>query len=299
MTKPEHQDDWIAQENCPACSGTGRVVGELFTQTFHFGSAEACLPPVPVNVLRCASCGLTFKSLVPGPAFLERLTHAAQADLWPQPHDFSEEMDLVSAINPTALNDVIDIGAASGGFLSRLPETARKSALDIVRFANLKINDEFVAGFLDQPKLEWSGRPYGLVGLFDVAEHLYDPRQAFANLRSFCRPGGLVIIETGDCDAVPEGWLDKWNYLNLLEHHMAWNRSSLEAIARNHGFTCLSFERKAHKGDAPTPWRQRLKARAFRIAPKLARAPFAAIGKLFDVPKCFRIDHMRMVLRAD
>jgi SAM-dependent methyltransferase len=290
--------DWIRVVRCPACDGEGRDVGALFKQSFNFGGARAPNPPEPVRLRECSACGLIFKSVMAGPALLTRLTSATQDSLWRDGYGYAPEKDAARAVAPDALEDVIDVGAAGGEFLAALPPGRRRSALDIVRFDGLKISGEFIQGVLDDPDMRWSGEPYGLVSLFDVAEHLYHPQIAFRNLRALCRTGGLVMIETGDSDAVPRARLPIWYYLNLLEHHIAWNRRSLERAIAAHRFEIVSFERKPHKSVVPPTGRQKLKLLAFRLAPRLLDRLYALRGRSLDVPAQAVADHMRVILRA-
>lgn len=300
MTEVCAADAWIAVESCPACRHEGLPVGRLFTQDGHLGGVKAPPPPAPIELRRCVECGLIYKSLLASPALLERLTAAAHSQLWTAYYDYAAEIAAVEEIGGrAALLDAIDVGAAGGGFLDALPREARKSALDIFRFDTLKINGEFVKGFLDAAALDWSGEPYRLVGLFDVAEHLYDPPQAFVNLRKFCRPGGVVIIETGDSDSISVEGLTHWYYLNLLEHHVAWNRKSLTALAERSGFEVASFRRKQHKNVYKVPAGLRLKILAFEMAPRLLAGLYRVAGRMLDVPPDIsRTDHMQIILKA-
>ena len=290
--------DWLAQPDCPSCGGEGRPIGELFKQSFRLGTADATTPPAPIIVHSCRRCGLAYKNLIASPTLLTRMTEAAHGGLWTRPYGYAEELAAIRRIGPDAVQDVIDIGAAGGGFLDRFPDVARKSALDIVRFDSLQINGEFITGFLDDPELDWSGQPYGLVGLFDVAEHLYNPVQAFTNLRSLCREGGLVIIETGDSDSVRPAKLPNWYYLNLVEHHIAWNRQALQDILARTGFEVVEFTRKHHKNHRRRPLKQRAKARVFALAPRAMQRIWSLAGRSLDVPAIDHADHMRFILRA-
>jgi SAM-dependent methyltransferase len=294
--------DWLMRVVCPACKGsatTDRV--RIFQQEFEFGGMALPPPPGPIMLARCADCSLVYKTLIPSPALLQKLTALAQAGLWTGHHDYDEEIATIRSLDPAALDDAIEIGAAGGGFLAALPKGGRQSALDIVRFDALRINGEFITGFLDDSELHWSGNAYALVGLFDVAEHLYDPPRAFANLRRLCRTGGLVVAETGDSDAVPTSRLARWYYVNLIEHHLAWNRASFEAIATKCGFSVEHFERKAHKSFVPTAGmglRHRLKLFGFALAPQLMARVWRSAGKVFNVPAAPAVDHFRIILRA-
>lgn len=290
--------DWLEQPACPSCGGEGRVAGELFKQGFRLGSAEATAPPAPIRVRTCKACGLVYKDILASPALLTKMTEAAHGGLWTSPYGYADELAAVRRIDEGALHDVIDIGAAGGGFLDQMPADARKSALDIVRFDTLEITGEFITGFLDDPALEWSGDAYALVGMFDVAEHLYDPAQAFTNLRRLCRAGGLVIIETGDSDSVRVSQLPNWYYLNLVEHHIAWNRTALQDILARTGFEVVEFTRKHHKNHCRRPFKQRLKAQFFALAPRLMQKIWSLAGRSLDVPALDRADHMRFILRA-
>lgn len=298
FTSTPKQSDWLHVTHCPACNGAPKRLSTLFNQSFRLGVANASPPPEPVCVMRCINCDLIFKNWVAGPILLERMTAVAHGGLWTRHYDYRDELAAIRAVDPDALDDVIDVGAASGGFLNAIDQSTRKSALDIVQFDALKINGEFIKGFLDDPNLIWSGKPYRLAGLFDVAEHLYDPPRAFANLRALCASGGLVIAETGDSDAVPERKLGQWAYINLLEHHIAWNRNSLEAMAARSGFEIVTFERKVHKGRPAPTLRQRLKSVAFSVAPGIVKMLYASARKPFDIPSTQMVDHMRVILRA-
>lgn len=299
QTDESDDQNWALQWQCPSCQSPAREIGPLFMQAFNFAARPVPALPESVQVMRCTACSLIFKSVIAAPPLLEKLTHQSQDSLWSSPYDYAGEIAAVRAVDPDALNDVIDVGAAAGGFLAALPNAQRTSALDIVRFDSLRINGEFIRGFLDDETLNWSGEPYSLVGLFDVAEHLYNPTRAFGHLRALCRIGGLVILETGDSDAVAENDLPHWYYINLVEHHLAWNRASLEAIVARTNFEIVSFQSKPHKGTSVAPSHlSRLKAAVYAASPRLMRAFYRLLGKTMDVPASFGRDHMQVILRA-
>jgi hypothetical protein len=151
--------------------------------------------------------------------------------------------------------DLLDVGAAGGALLEAHAAAGlagRRSALDVMRYGGVEryLRGEFIEGFLDTPVLPWGREPYDVVALFDVAEHLYRPRQAFENLRQLTRVGGLVFIETGNVESYwPQHFgVNEWWYVRLLEHHVFWSRRSLEFIAELHGFRVVSWREGRHKG---------------------------------------------------
>jgi SAM-dependent methyltransferase len=111
------------------------------------------------------------------------------------------------------------------------------------------LTGEFIEGFLETPDLRWSGEAYDMVTLFDVLEHVYRPQEAFSNLRSLVKPGGMVFVETGNTRTFWPSFfgLHHWWYVRLMEHHIFWSRRSLERIAAAHGFELVFWNEERHK----------------------------------------------------
>lgn len=289
---------WLPVNSCPACGSLATRLTELFKQRYSIATGVCACPPGPISIMRCEECTLVFKNWIASPAAINAIVSVNQASLWAGQCDYADEIRLIETIDLAAFQNVLDVGAAGGAFLRAIPGPGRKSALDIHRFDSLQITGEFICAFVDEPCISWSQDPYDLVGLFDVAEHLYDPLIAFANLRTFCRQDGLLILETGDSDAVPDTRKGHWGYLNLLEHHMAWNEKSLAAVAVRCGFEIVRVDRKYHKQSGPESWRSRLRRLAFTAAPTQLEMAYRILGRSLDVPTVPAPDHIRLVLRA-
>src|SRR5262249_49912121 len=152
--------------------------------------------------------------------FLGTATTLEQSMLWQPGYDFASELAAIEAHQQGPAYDLLDVGAAGGEFLRAAGQNrGRRSALDIVRFERLTVSDggEFIAGLIDDPDLVWRGQPYDVVTVFDVLEHAYAPAAAMANLRALTKPGGIVVIETGDTDSVGLTELRQWYYLAYFE----------------------------------------------------------------------------------
>jgi SAM-dependent methyltransferase len=203
--------EWTEVKHCPACGGDGREIGRLFLQQFYFDRIRVQSPAEPVRLFRCRSCELIYKNLVPSPDFLTDLTRRAQDELWPESYDYADEFALIRRFCTGSDLDMLDVGAAGGELLKRAPGSGRRSALDLLPFSRLQLRGEFIQGFVESPELRWSGVAYDVVTVFDVFEHLYRPRQAMENLRAFVRQNGVVLIETGDADSLPERLLPRWS----------------------------------------------------------------------------------------
>jgi hypothetical protein len=256
QTEPlQIEAQWAVVECCPACGEVGGTVrGTLPDRNYVFGTERVPLPSAGIAVIGCGACGLIYKSRVPTPAFLAGVFERQSGAKWVGTHDFSVEADTLRKLAGGTEFDLLDVGATDGALLKACFDsgvTGRRSALDVLRYPGIEAHlaGEFIEGFVDAPALTWSQDPYDIVTLFDVLEHLYQPRVAFENLRSLVRLDGLVFIETGNTENFWPRYfgIDQWWYVRLIEHHIFWSRRSLENIAAAHGFEIVFWEEGRHK----------------------------------------------------
>jgi SAM-dependent methyltransferase len=67
--------------------------------------------------------------------------------------------------------------------------------------------------------LDDSALTFDLITLFDVVEHLYDPRAMFAKLQALLASGGRIAVLTGDPQSLPARFVGaKWWYVQYPEH---------------------------------------------------------------------------------
>ena len=246
---------WKTVAGCPCCGSGGCATRSgLPDRWYVFGSERVAFPEQGIAIVECDRCGLHYKSAVPAALFLSEIFKRQAQSKWAASHDFRAEAALLRRLRDGRPFDLLDVGSASGELLAACEELAlakRRSALDVMRYPGIesRLAGEFIEGFLDDPLPAWSNEPYDVVTLFDVLEHLYEPRTAFENLRSLLRKDGLAFIETGNSVSF---WprrvgIDQWWYARLLEHHVFWSRPSLERIAAAHGFRIAYWREVRHK----------------------------------------------------
>lgn len=301
---------WIGVEHCPVCgSGDNSRLGQLKVEEYRFGDERIPLPPEGVGLSQCRNCGLVFKTVLPSPSFLAEVFSRQTGKVWAGSYDFADEVELIRRLIGKRDADLLDIGPSNGGLLRAFSDKeGRRSALDIIKHPGLEdwLRGEFIHGLAESKELSWSGKPYDIVGMFDIAEHFYDPEQAFSNLRTLVKPGGFVVVETGDAQSYwPQQFgVHRWWYACLFEHHIFWSRACLELIANRHGFRFVGFQQKRHK-DRSTVSLMRdlvttLKSLSYRVRPDLHIRLARAMGKSGTQPwSPFTRDHFRAVLRRD
>lgn len=182
---------------------------------------------------------------------------------------------------------LLDFGAGAGAFV--------KSALDAGWQAEgVERSDAARAKAQDRLGLtlhaDIPSREYDVITLWDVVEHLRAPGDVLAMLRGRLKPGGLIVIETGNWESwsrVASG--EKWG-LYLFDHQFYFSPSALGRIvseAGYEGFRILNVNRSSPAGLAGmrTKLRRTLRAWAY-YAVAMARWPgHGNIGTLIGVAR--------------
>jgi SAM-dependent methyltransferase len=300
--------DWLEVERCPVCDFAPARRDPILDCGYVFGEERIEFPAGGIAVAWCDNCGLRYKTRVPDPASLSKVMERQAGRKWMEPYDFQEEVEQLKEVVGDPRTDLLDVGCGSGRLLEAWSHygRGRRSALDVVQHPGCAkhVDGEFIHGLLDGTRLRWSGTPYHVVTLFDVLEHLYSPRAAFAHLRELVRDNGIVIIETGNVDStwpIRHG-AHHWWYVRLFEHHVFWSRRSLEYIADQFDFRLLVWRDVRHKGRASVPLKSKLNDAAqvglYRLAPRLYPNIAPLFGKYWTQPwSPFTHDHFRVVLR--
>jgi SAM-dependent methyltransferase len=93
--------------------------------------------------------------------------------------------------------------------------------------------------------MTFSPRSFDVAVMFDVIEHLFDPNVVLAATHRALRPGGLLVINTPNFDALSRHVLGvDWAVLSPLEHLYYFTEGTLTAIVRRAGFQRIQFVRR-------------------------------------------------------
>ena len=89
-----------------------------------------------------------------------------------------------------------------------------------------------------------SPHPVDAVAMLDVIEHLPDPLSVLKLVNARLRPGGHLVITTGDWDSVlSRSMKSSWRLMTPPQHLFFFSRRSLAAILERAGFRVIEFAR--------------------------------------------------------
>jgi hypothetical protein len=251
--------DFVELQLCPACGSAEKSILSTRTAFSLIGSFPKGMVALHRDVeerrrlYRCGICGLRYLSHIPKREVLESLLDSdGILGLWPQ-HDrpaFRRGREALRMMQPNG-TVIIDIGAHTGGFLSTLPPQWEKHALEPMASSSSRIEGtEVHRGYLEDAELPESA--FDCISAFDVVEHLRDPNTALASISRALKPGGMVLIETGNAESLGARLLGAgWYYLNYLEHFHAFSEQSLKLLLLRHEFRDISCSRVFHEKTMP------------------------------------------------
>jgi len=152
--------------------------------------------------------------------------------------------DLLSLPNVCENTKIFEIGCAYGFFLELLKENfVEASGIDIakepVQYARDIIGvDAHHGNFLEfEPRF----RP-DIVCLWDVIEHLRDPREFLKHTRTISASDSYILLTTGDIGSL-NAWLrgSKWRLIHPPTHLHYFSKTSITQLLNNVGYQNVTF----------------------------------------------------------
>jgi len=143
---------------------------------------------------------------------------------------------------------LLDVGCSSGSFLKSAKEYGMVDIQGVEpasKAAQTAINSGFNVkiGFLEDLNLK--SNFYDVITLFEVIEHLKEPKKLLEECHRILNKDGVFLIGTGNSDSWTVKFMkEKWDYFNIDQHggHISfYNKKSFKIIAEETGFEIVSF----------------------------------------------------------
>ena len=221
----------------------------------------------PFRIVRCAECGLVY-TLPRLPT--ARILEMYQVGYWRSAEarnfgytDYLRDRDrylrtfrLRSKVidrYKTSTGRVLDIGCAAGFFLKVMEEKGWEttgveiSALmaDFAR-TELRLNNVF-PGTLEEQQFE--AESFDVITLWDVIEHLEDPRSVLATTKRLLKNDGILVLETQNVESVFARFMGRrWHHYKFEEHLWHFSPKTLSALLALEHFAVVEMSsRRAGK----------------------------------------------------
>jgi len=191
---------------------------------------------------------------------------------------------VVSHLGPARNRRLLDVGAYCGYFVDVARQVGFKAegaelsswAVAEARGLGLTMHNQTVA------ERAASGDRYDIVTMWDVVEHLRDPRAELAAAFTLVEPGGSLHLATIDAGSRTARMLGKrWPW--LMEMHLYYfDRATITALLTQAGFTVESIHHYTHvvsadyllrKAEAALGPLGRVPTAARRVVPGSLRVP--------------------------
>ena len=135
---------------------------------------------------------------------------------------------------------VLEIGCANGPFLT----LARDLGADILGIdISADLVEEAVSNGLNcrVARVEEVTGSFDVICLWDLIEHVTDPRQFLTQVRRLSLPGTQLLIQTPRYGRVAELFGETWRYLLPIEHVVLYSLEALTALLSEFGFQRQSW----------------------------------------------------------
>jgi hypothetical protein len=198
----------------------------------------------------CDDCGLLFQWPMPPADDLERAYASVEDPLYMAERDnrILTFRSVVRTLGPAGGRRLLDVGAYCGYFLEVARESGfRAEGLELSRWA---ANHARAQGFtVHTEPLEvraGSSDRYHVLTMWDVIEHLPDPREELAAARDLLVPGGRLHLSTIDTGSLVARLLGaRWPW--LMDMHLVYfDRPTISALLEEAGFRVLDVGTYSH-----------------------------------------------------
>ncbi len=239
------------------------------------------------RIHRCHRCDLLFVANVPdakslaahyGDTYLARAApYAGRLDSPDSASRRNARMRVRAIRDEIPEGRLLDVGCAGGDFLIEASAHFDVQGVEVTdeSAARARASGLSVSVAPDLSELVTGGRPFDVITLWDVIEHLPDPLGTLRQARALLRPGGALYMTTGDAASFVARISGKrWHLLTPPLHLFFFTPSSVLWMLDRAGFSPSKISYPAQKTV--------LGFAAFKLADRAPSLPTRALHHLID-----------------
>ena len=176
------------------------------------------------SMYRCLDCSLHFRAPAPSQEALADYYGGLSSDEWWQ-HEPDREVwrEIKKVIARAPEHSVLDVGCFRGDLLDYLGNEWQRFGVEPSRHARLAAESRGIKIVGDSiESLPVTRQQFGAITLVDVMEHLLRPLDALRKLVSLVKPGGQIVIFTGNTDAWSWRFAGVHYWYSAMPEHVAF-----------------------------------------------------------------------------
>jgi SAM-dependent methyltransferase len=238
---------------CPACESPrrkrlGPVRYGVNATVADQDASELAARLGRIDLVECGACGFRWTDPQYSMDAVIDLYRQNEEEHWQaEGRSWEGRVDRLGPYLPRS-GKALDVGCYTGGFLERLGGEWELHGIEPIPFAAQEARRRGVRIF--QGALQDADYPPGafdLITLWDVAEHLQRPFDAFSRVAQWLKPGGLIALETGNVDSSISRYMGSdWWYVALLEHCSFFAPESFRRLFRRLNLKEVSVQSVYH-----------------------------------------------------
>jgi len=169
-----------------------------------------------------------------------------EGDSWPEKQNMRRYLDRIKTHKDSG--KLLDCGCATGLFL----EEAQAQGFDVqgfdvsayaVKKAQKKFGKKVIQATLQSAK--YKPNSFDVITLFDVIEHLDNPRTALRRLKRMLKHEGLLMINTGDSGSFLANIEGKnWHFYIPPQHLFFFSRKTIRQLLDQAGYKVIKIDYK-------------------------------------------------------
>jgi len=218
---------------CPAC-------GVEIRHDFRFSKHRS-------DIYRCSSCGMgraVAANFDPNSYYTQDYFEGGHADGYADylgaesvlRQEFASTVGFIRGFRPSGR--LLEIGCAYGFFLQEAQEYYAVSGIELAQSAAQHCQRSglsVIQGSIDRANLEQLGQQ-DLIVMLDVIEHLPDPLASVQLCADYLRPGGILVITTGDFGSLAAKITGRaWRLMTPPQHLWYFTTDSMQRLSAQIG----------------------------------------------------------------
>lgn len=201
------------------------------------------------KLYKCKSCKLLFVYPIPKIVNIYNESYFSGAkngfgyvnydkDKEPMVSTFNEYLNIISSLG-LSKGRLLDIGAATGFFMNIAQGKGfETTGIEVSEFVAEIGKEKGLDIFTNDDQLDkFSEEYFDVITMFDVLEHLENPKETLSKLYRVLKKGGLLVINTPDAESLWARVLgSRWQLILPPEHLYYFSPKNLSEYLQKHGF---------------------------------------------------------------